>query len=958
MKPVYRIKLLALTLLMAALAVFAPLPSATAAADPPPGINEALHEHGAIMMLVEPDSGKILYANAAASLFYGYASEELVTMSMRQLIGGDSEETLLKVLAEPEEGSSYFQLDQQLANGETRTVELYANTTSLDGVPVLSLIAHDVTHRLEQERTMRLLILLVALASAFALLIVLYLLIKLQRETRSLAGANALLVGFKALWTTFFDADPSYMYLKDNQQNFVFVNRALANALNLSAEQIIGRNDYALFEPEAAERYMRSDCEVIEQNRLIISTDSWKGSYFRRTKFPVPMPDGTFGVGAYINDITEEHEQARIRERTLEFDRLLLEILTRCFCSTQEQLDYALRELLQISGSQFCAIFLYHEETQGLVLNAFAPDVAGQVPVDGCFPFYQIADAGIWGEAIRRRAPIIINRFERRDPLKKGWPFWQLELRRFMSIPVVIDGQIVATIGFVNKQTDFDDSDVAEMTKLMSGVWSALQRREAAETLAFERNKYYQTLLSIGDGVMVIDRDRNIEFLNAVACKLTGWSLEEARGVNYNEVFVLSHEQQGLEVSDPIKQVFLSNAIETLGNHAVLTSKTGKTYLLEDSAAPILDEAGALAGVVLVFRDVSEKKEQRKKIEYMSFHDVLTGLYNRRFFEEELRRLDTIRNLPIAVMMGDVNSLKLTNDVFGHACGDELLKKVAAAMQMVCRADDVIARWGGDEFVLLLPKTNAEEAERIAGRIRNEFSVQQVRAIHCSISLGYAVKTDASDDLLQVLSRAEAKMYAEKALARDGTLEQELAALIDELFRKSAQEKQHALRVQDLCRRLGEFMALPKSDLNKLMEAAYLHDIGKVIMAPEYLQNDTVLNDTETNDLKMHPAIGYRILSSFDVTMELAEAVLAHHERWDGSGYPKALKGERIPLLARILSVAEFYDRLTHACGDRVALPHEEALQIIISGAGTRFDPYVTAALVKLFENSGDAHLS
>lgn len=954
MRPDYRIKILVLTVLTAVLAILAPPSAAAAEEEPAPGVNETFHEHGAVMMLVELDSQKILYANEAAATFYGYTKAELTAMMLPQLSAEGAKPDVEKTLAGLGEGNSYFQLEQQLADGQLRTVEIYAYTTELDGVPVLSLIAHDVTQRLLRDQVLQLLIILVAIAAVGALMIVLFLLANLQQETRSLSGANKLLAGFKALWQTFYDADPSYVYLKDSRLNYVFVNRAFAEYQHLPAKQIIGNDDYALCEPEDAELYMQSDREVIEQNQLIISTSFLGSRFFRRTKFPVPMPDGTLGVGAYISDITEEHEQARIRERALKHDKLLLEILTRSFRSTQDQLNYALHELLKLSGSRYGYIFFYNELKQEFTLNAFTPGVMEECSVEGDPRVYQLADTGIWGEVVRQRAPIIVNNFKRPHPLKKGTPPGHVKLDRFMSIPVIFDGEIVATVGFANKPTDYDDNDIAEMTMLMSGVWNAVQRREASEKLVYERNKYYQTLFSIGDGVMVIDHDRNIEFLNAVACRLTGWSLEEAWGVNYKEVFVLSHERKELTVPDPIERVFSTGAIEELGNHVVLTSKTGETYCLEDSAAPIPDETGALAGVVLVFRDVTEKKQQRRKIEYMSFHDVLTGLYNRRFFEEELHRLDTGRNLPIAILMGDVNSLKLTNDVFGHAAGDELLKKVAEVMQMVCRVDDIIARWGGDEFVLLLPKTGAEEADRIARRIRDEFSAQQIRAIRCSISLGFAVKTDPSDDILQVLSRAEAKMYIEKSLARDGTLEQELGALIGNLFEKSDQEKLHALRVQDLCRRLGEYMSLPKSDLSKLMDAGYLHDIGKVIMAPEYLKNDGALDAAEMSDIKMHPAIGYRILSSFDVTMELAEAVLAHHERWDGTGFPKALKGERIPLLARILAVVEAYDRMLHTNGGMKALPHDEALQEILSGAGTRFDPAVTAAFAGMFGNSGD----
>ena len=198
-----------------------------------------------------------------------------------------------------------------------------------------------------------------------------------------------------------------------------------------------------------------------------------------------------------------------------------------------------------------------------------------------------------------------------------------------------------------NKNGDYDVSDVYEMTLLMNGIWNSVERITAQEKLAYERNKYFQILISIGDGVMVVDRNGKVEMLNSVAEKLTGWSTSEASGRHYKEIFVLSHEQEGSTINDPIEDVFETGIIQELGNHAVLTSRDGTKYYLEDSAAPIKDEQNIIVGVVLVFRDITDKKKQREQIEYLSFHESLTGLYNRRFFEEELRRLDTERNLPL-----------------------------------------------------------------------------------------------------------------------------------------------------------------------------------------------------------------------------------------------------------------------------------------------------------------------
>ena len=127
-----------------------------------------------------------------------------------------------------------------------------------------------------------------------------------------------------------------------------------------------------------------------------------------------------------------------------------------------------------------------------------------------------------------------------------------------------------------------------------------------------------------------------------------------------------------------------------------------------------------MTGGVLVFHDCTERRERRRRIEYISYHDQLTGLYNRRFFEEELKRLDTERNLPVSILYADINGLKTINDAFGHKSGDKLIKMVSTSIKTSCRTDKIIARIGGDEFVILLPKTNATDVEALAKRIALE----------------------------------------------------------------------------------------------------------------------------------------------------------------------------------------------------------------------------------------------
>lgn len=356
---------------------------------------------------------------------------------------------------------------------------------------------------------------------------------------------------------------------------------------------------------------------------------------------------------------------------------------------------------------------------------------------------------------------------------------------------------------------------------------------------------------------------------------------------------------------------------------------------------------GRMIGAVVTFLDITDRRKAERDIVYMSYHDALTGLYNRRFFEEELRRLDTARNLPISIILGDVNSLKLTNDVFGHAAGDLLLQKVAESIKKVCRADDIIARWGGDEFAIFLPETGRQEAERILTRVREQFAQEQVKAIRGSISLGCHTKTEENEDIAKILEIAEDRMYSEKTLHCNSIKNAAIETIIRTYHAGSPAEKQHSENVRDICRQIGEAMQLPQAELVKLQEAAFLHDIGKIALEDRHPECGQ-LTDQDQQETRQHPVIGYRILHSSVDTVDLAEPVLYHHERWDGSGYPKGLKGKAIPLLARIIAVADSYDLMTGGSADKEPMSREEAVRGILENAGAQFDPAIAAVLARL----------
>ncbi len=354
------------------------------------------------------------------------------------------------------------------------------------------------------------------------------------------------------------------------------------------------------------------------------------------------------------------------------------------------------------------------------------------------------------------------------------------------------------------------------------------------------------------------------------------------------------------------------------------------------------DHAVRLIGII---QDITDRKRAEEKIIYLSFHDQLTGLYNRRFFDEELTRLDVERNYPLTLVMGDVNGLKLVNDSFGHAVGDELLKSVAEVLRKGCRRDDIIARLGGDEFVILLANTDTAETEQILKRINALALQEKVGSLELSISFGYETKRHVAKDIRDLFKKAEDSMYKKKLFEGPSMRGKTINTIIRTLHEKNSREEQHSYRVSELCHRMGEALGLPEGEIQELKSVGLLHDIGKIAIDEKILNKPGKLTLDEWEEIKRHPEIGYRILSTATDMGEMAEYVLAHHERWDGLGYPKGLKGESLPLQPRIIAIADAYDAMTSSRSYRGALSHEMAIKELRKNAGTQFDP----ELVKLF---------
>jgi diguanylate cyclase (GGDEF)-like protein/PAS domain S-box-containing protein len=300
-------------------------------------------------------------------------------------------------------------------------------------------------------------------------------------------------------------------------------------------------------------------------------------------------------------------------------------------------------------------------------------------------------------------------------------------------------------------------------------------RKRAEMQLYEEKEKAQVTLQSIGDAVITADADGRIEYLNPVAEELTGWDTREAAGRPVAEIFQVVSEGTRQPLDSPILRCLAEGRVVEIEEPSVLVNRRGQEISIQDSAAPIRDRSGRLIGVVMVFHDVSEERRLQRALSYQATHDSLTGLINRREFEQRLNDLlQSAREDPAAshiLMYLDLDQFKVVNDTCGHPAGDRLLKQITSVLQTRIRASDTLGRLGGDEFGVLLQNCNLDTAGRIAENLRQAIRdfrfVWQDRVMNVGVSIGLAEINGEAETPATVLSAADVACYSAKESGRN-----------------------------------------------------------------------------------------------------------------------------------------------------------------------------------------------
>ncbi len=366
------------------------------------------------------------------------------------------------------------------------------------------------------------------------------------------------------------------------------------------------------------------------------------------------------------------------------------------------------------------------------------------------------------------------------------------------------------------------------------------------------------------------------------------------------------------------------------------------------------------------------------KTRELSLTDELTGLYNRRHFfrvlYNEMQRAQRYGPSSSMVMI-DLDHFTEYNEKFGHTAGDSALKALAQSLEEDLRKTDITFRYGGDEFVIILPGTRAESAAEVVDRIRSRWAeVSQAQYSAQDIALGLSAgitqfprDAETADGLVLL---AETALHESRVQGGNrSTLASELGAVHTDIADTATQEQVYALaatvdardpfahghweRIATISDMIGEAIQLSEKELADLHAAALLHDIGKVSIPDSIVTKPEKPTEHEWNIIRQHSAEGARIVGNVKGLSELAPIIRHHHESYDGSGYPDGLKGEDIPIAARIISIADAYDTMTTQRPYRDIISREEACEELKRCAGSQFDPGLVEAFVRAMEAGG-----
>ena len=732
-----------------------------------------------------------------------------------------------------------------------------------------------------------------------------------------------------ALFQQFLDNDPRLSYVRDSEGEVIFANRTFKEHFGTPPSERSAV--VSLVGPEVIEESFDENRSILETGESVDAIRHHKGRIVRVIKFPVTLPDERPGIGALVSDITDEKQVEEILRENLRRSALLVEMLSSAYSADQAHFDRSLEHACTLTDSTAALLLLYNEDEGVLSIVSSCKLHTPPTELSRSTSAY-LLDRTAGGRAL------IENGDTGTNPLAS---VMGSKLTSLLTVPFYADEALGGIVLLCNNPAGYDDQDGYQVQLLFSALFTAAQKTQRDRELQESQASLRLILDSTAEGIFGIDEKGRCTFVNASCLRLLGYTDEDELLGKSIQTTIHPKRKDGSPMKFQECPVYgaIEDGVGIIMENEVFWRKDGSCFDVLAAAFPQKRE-GRTIGAVITFTDNTERKLAQDRIEYLSLRDQLTGLYNRNYFDQALTRTQNEGVLPFSIIVSDVNGLKLTNDIFGHSAGDGLLIDIAQTLTRHCPPEAIISRIGGDEFVVLLPCHNEQQTELIAMAIQESLDYQTIFTGRQALALGAATRHSIEEPIHEVFDHAEDLMYQQKMLRLRETQRHQLEMLIRTLFEKAPREERHAERVKNHAIAIGTILGLDTENLSILGRAGYYHDIGKLVLDGDLIASKG--NDpSQRRAYQSHVSAGYRILNTFEETMDLAPYVLHHHEWYNGDGYLKGLKGKEIPYLSRVLRLAEIWER-----EDLEEKGIEEIITILNGVSGVEADPQMIARII------------
>lgn len=520
-----------------------------------------------------------------------------------------------------------------------------------------------------------------------------------------------------------------------------------------------------------------------------------------------------------------------------------------------------------------------------------------------------------------------------------------------------INKQIDTTVIFLTSSSDLSLMETLKLSKgssymvkpvdpieLQFNIELSLAKFEAEQQIKNQQRWQEAILESVIDGVIAEDEFGRINYINHPGRKLLDIN-EDYAGRQIADYFNAFDKETGEDIT---KEPTHSNV------ECQIVTHMEKRFSVIMKIANISSNDGKYLGRVVTLTNITEELELQGRVNYLTFHDSMTGLYNRNYLDEEIDRLNTTRQLPITIIMADLNGLKISNDLMGHDEGDTIIRMTADVLRNACRSEDIIARIGGDEFLVFLPETDEKEAEIICQRIQAAAERRVTKLGKLSIAVGYCTKTHPSDNIRLCMNRADEDMYAKKSIMKRTFFEE----TFQYLFKKMATHPYEGFSFSSKVKLLMTEMCLLDRDVTHLVKEAILlsevYDIGMLCLDDE-IYSLKLLDEDDRKVIRRHCESGAKIVDMSHQYQAISKYILYHHHRYDGMNNTDGVKGDLIPILSRMLAVVDSYIAITSDRVYRDPMTHKQAANEIAKGSGNQFDPWSVDLFFKVL-NKLDQH--